>query len=205
MKTFKTKKSPTKDLDSNPFKKMRTSNVTKVHVMKLDPITLAAYAEKTINGNIFAGFTFNLTKALNDGEEWTKDLNISCVAQRRSKEGANVVLMSKGCPWSVYFRVLEDHELCNANDISISFGESIAQAMNKHVVPSFKYPEVFQFGHITNPKKSVAMSDFVTVFSITHFSRIAYADTIKDGSFFEDEELISTLFPGVDSPKSLFY
>jgi len=172
----------------------------------MNPCTLGAWVVKKWNGNI-AGYIKDLIDAFFEKEKLARDLKIAAIVNRKVFGTADTEMMSKGYTWKMILRTLEDEELDDVDNVAVEWGEKIAQTMNVHFVPKFRYPEVFEFGCIVNKGSEVVNSirNYVMRKDVILYCKLAYKEAIEDMTFFDDKDLMAELFPGEENVKGLFH
>ena len=194
--------------NTSPAKKGKTvpRNASEIKVIKMNPCTLGAWVVKKWNGNI-AGYIKDLIDAFYENGEPARDLKITAVVNRKMFGTADTEMMSKGYNWKMILRTLEDEELDDVDKVAVEWGEKIAETMNVHFAPKFKYLEIFEFGCIINKGSDLvnSINNYVIRRDVILFCKMAFTEAIEDMSFFQDKELMVELFPNKKNVMVLFY
>ena len=205
MKRYSTAPSTKGGFSPKSNKKIKVAtNITLIKVFKMNPCALRFYAVKKWKNDI-AGYTHDLTMALNENKYFVQNLKIKCIGERRNPHN-DEPLQSKGYNWRMCICVLEEDELDDADDVAEEWGKKITKLFQDKIGPNFRFPEVFEFGGVENKGSDEihSVSRFLTCKSVVDVCKALFADKIEDGSFFHDDELIFELFAGVNNVRALF-
>ena len=104
----------TNDGFSGQFKKAKVvTNKTMINLLKMNPSSIGFYAVK--EHKEMAGYTFNLTKVINDEKYWAQVLKICSIVDKKVFNTNEQPLLSKGYNWKMYIRALKDHKIYNVD------------------------------------------------------------------------------------------
>ena len=174
---------------------------SKVFVEYLEPGILAAYTTRA-NDPGFSGFVQPLATKLKNEEAYSEETNINLVSYRKKDDSHTESLQDKsGYPWKCFLRFVEPD--CNFKQEAEMFGNDLATVLNSF---KYKYENKFVFaGDLTPVEPRPAISGLKRDARVA-FAESCYDEAIEDGSFFEDEVLMSLLFSDVNvsEAKALF-
>ena len=98
----------------------------------------------------------------------------------------------------MYIRSLEDHEIDNVDEVAEKWGRDVVKVFQENIAPTFKYPEVFEYGGIVGGNVVKSMANFLMRKSVVEICAILFKEAIADGSFFEEADLINETFPNIN-------
>ena len=133
-------------------------------------------------------------------------LQIKFIGNRKVPGSANDPLLTKGdWNWVMYMRPLTSDELDNIFTFARKWGEDVVALFNNHIVPKhFDRPEVFQLDDInTDDSAIIGITNHLIQRSVIGYVKEFFHKEIKDGSFFDEHELLDVFFPGVDDVRAL--
>ena len=178
----------------------------KVIVKQLNPYTLGAYFE---NEDGSTPYYWNLIKALEKEEEWTKKLNIAMTVKRRESNGGIDIPMRNSEKselfWHMFVRFIDVKDLKNSATIANKWGKDLALAMSHQDMKNRKawFPvKKFCFTDVQHDVEN--LSDNVVQMDVVAIVPVLFQDIVESKAIFDDKELCDVLFPGVEDPIFLF-
>ena len=181
------------------------SNITMIRVVLMNPQVISFYAYKAWKPEN-VGFTRPLTKMIDEDDEAVSHLKIKFVGNRKVPGSMNTPLLTKGeWNWVMYLRPLTDQDMDDIFGFARKWGQDVVDFFNNKVVPEkFDRPEVFQLDDICSDESGILdISDHLVRRSVVQYVKEFFDKGIKDGSFFEEGDLLDAFFPGVEDVRAL--
>lgn len=182
--------------------------LTVLKIYRFDP--MACVCVFTKNGDDSKpAFTKGLSDAIKDDVDWIKPLKLLPITANRKVMDIDEekALKVNGYNWRVFIKIFTDNEMNDTDKAARSFGTKLAKLFNDNISQKWKYPEDCEFWGVENQGAFAEiknLSSFVMQETVVDYCSYCFADSLEDGSFFEQKELLEELFPGVDDPKNLF-
>ena len=195
---------PSANTPSPKKKKWIAKNISEIRVILGHPHIVGFYASKKWDLN-HSSYTNPLDVLLDEGDKTVATLGISFKGSRKVPGTLDSPLKNQaGYNWTIYLRQLKATEVENCFEVANSWGLSVTNCFNKYVVPNkYQRVEIFEFaGVVTTTENILDISNILIQKSAIEFVKGHYEDTMEDGSFYEDQELLKTFFPGVTDVKT---
>ena len=189
-------------------KKKPKNDATVLHVIILNPYALVAQFNQGDDENLH-GYTADLKAAIENKEEWVKEFKLLDKDFDRRIPGVEPprkYRFKDKYSWRVFVRIMSDSEMSDVDDFANKFGKKLAKAFNDNASTKWDYPKKTEFAGVKNKGNAPidSLSSYLMPESVVFFCNFCFEKSIKSGDFFENDDLMAVMFPGVENPKLLF-